>query len=1183
MKPPLFLKSSCLVLAIGLANAALANETLVYQITSGSDDAEESLSTNPSEVGAIDLGSSDIEIGSEEYGSVESKQLVGLRFTGIQLPKNTQILKAYIQFTTDETKSKKNVNPFSINISAEASDNAATYKEAAYNISSRLEGGEVVEWSNDTTWDKEHDRSAAQRTSDISKLVQEIVNRDGWQQGNAIAFMLKGEGTRAAESFEGSAKHLDGLNDYAAQLVIEVPSKVAYQIDASDNDAEENLPTGEMDVGSSDLELGWEKNKASEAQAIGLRYTGVNIPKGAKILSASIQFAQDEAKNNNPFALTIWGEASGNTKAYNNDVKNISSRNKTKASVSWQNVNDWLTKHEQGADQLTPDLTALIQEIVNRDDWSEGNSLGFIMEGIGTRTAESFDGTSNLAPILNIEFIGESKAPSVEKVRLAWNQDPSSTMTIIWNQLRGTNAKVYFDKYEGSCSNNTADYRQQLAPQRTTQAFGMNNSVARLTSLEANTSYRFLIADTANQSECMWFKTAPNTPQAFTYITGGDTKSSGNALQAGRWTNSLVGKLRPLFVMFTGDFNSGNGLNAASWKQWLNDWSTQTKSSDGRMYPIVTVHGNHEDGDFEVLYKLFDSGNPDSNQSANYAYNVLSFGGNLLRVYNLNSQLYRNGLIDAHNKQNLWFEQDLIKSQDYTFRVAGYHKPMRPHTKSKSENDYLVADWAPLYDKYDINIAYESDTHNHVITFPIRLAEAGENGDMEFIRDDSKGTLHIGEGSWGATPRDNNDDKSWTLDSASFNQLKLNHVYPAQGKTKARIEIRSIKSAEYVNGKFVNFAEGVAENTEANSLAIPEGAAVRNIPFYGKFITYPFVAVDGDAPATPINLSGQATSYFDISINWENTAEEGTVRSIQLERKLGENGEWTLINGALPSDTTRYTDKNLKDGSDYYYRVRVTNVFGASDWTMETKISTPIDPRVKLQIQEGVDGYTGNNVLAIASASPTKNFVAKELSIDLSTNDFGGSGMSHGLIKFANALAQLPINAVIDSAQVRIWVTSSSNGPVALHRVLQEWTTTDASWNLFSSGIQADDVEAKAVADDSLADIGSNYFIFFDVTSSIKAWAVGEPNYGWAILNSSTDGWDLATELFDREDRRPQLTIFYSLKGDVNKDGKVDRKDMLELRKHLRQSAEVCTSCDLNSDGQINVQDMRKLAILLRQ
>ncbi len=71
--------------------------------------------------------------------------------------------------------------------------------------------------------------------------------------------------------------------------------------------------------------------------------------------------------------------------------------------MSWNPV-AWTTKGEAGPDQQTPDIASIIQEIVNPLGWSSGNSLVIIITGTGQRTAESFDGDQNGAPLLHVEY-----------------------------------------------------------------------------------------------------------------------------------------------------------------------------------------------------------------------------------------------------------------------------------------------------------------------------------------------------------------------------------------------------------------------------------------------------------------------------------------------------------------------------------------------------------------------------------------------------------------------------------------------------------------------------------------------------------------------------------------------------------------------------------------------------------
>lgn len=519
-----------------------------------------------------------------------------------------------------------------------------------------------------------------------------------------------------------------------------------------------------------------------------------------------------------------------------------------------------------------------------------------------------------------------------------------------------------------------------------------------------------MIEDSNGVTDCSWFRTAPNVPKAFTYITGGDTKNSGSALTVGRWSNEMVPKLRPLFVLFTGDFNSGNGVDPDSWIQWLTDWSELTVSDDGRRYPIIAVHGNHEDGDFEVLYNLFNSGNDDPQQPREYSYYSLDFGGDLLHVVNVNSQLYLNnvdGTADdgqrsvAHRKQVAWIEQDLAEHGNFTFKIAGYHKPIAPHTQSKSENPWLL-EVARIFETYGLDVAHESDTHNHKHTFPLVASEDPE-AQEGLVRDDVNGVLYTGEGSWGASPRDNNDDKIYTIDSASINQFKWNHIYPATDTDEARIEIYTVVTGEVVDGELVNRVEGVEAVSDDAPFALPAGITIRKIPFYGQFMKVPFEAISGEPPLPPTNLMGEAISFTSISLSWINQELPINVRSLAVERAVGIGGDFDVVAAGLDPQTTEYSEGNLNDGTDYVYRVRAINVFGDAV-SEELVISTPVDTRLRAEFQEGVEGYTGNVVLAIASASPDQAFIAEELSFGQATSDYGGPGVGLGLVRFDNVI-----------------------------------------------------------------------------------------------------------------------------------------------------------------------------------
>lgn len=165
------------------------------------------------------------------------------------------------------------------------------------------------------------------------------------------------------------------------------------------DDAEQRSSNGTMHLNSSDLELVDDGNRSD---VTGMRFTSVTIPKGASITNAYIQFQADETDGGS-ISLTIWGEDSDDASSFTNSKYDITSRPTTSASVPWSPPG-WYSVGEAGANQRTPDISAIIQEIVDRFGWSSGNSLVIIITGNGTRTAESYDGSSAAAPLLHVEY-----------------------------------------------------------------------------------------------------------------------------------------------------------------------------------------------------------------------------------------------------------------------------------------------------------------------------------------------------------------------------------------------------------------------------------------------------------------------------------------------------------------------------------------------------------------------------------------------------------------------------------------------------------------------------------------------------------------------------------------------------------------------------------------------------------
>jgi hypothetical protein len=160
------------------------------RVLSGSDDVEENSS------GGMYINSTDLEL---IYDG--SAQVIGIRFAGVNIPKNALITNAYVQFKVDETSS----TTIKLNINGEASANASAFASTSRNVSKRPRTLNSITWS-PSSWSKAGDMGSSQRTPNLKPIIQEIVNQSNWNSGNSMVMIITGSsGKRVAESFEGDA------------------------------------------------------------------------------------------------------------------------------------------------------------------------------------------------------------------------------------------------------------------------------------------------------------------------------------------------------------------------------------------------------------------------------------------------------------------------------------------------------------------------------------------------------------------------------------------------------------------------------------------------------------------------------------------------------------------------------------------------------------------------------------------------------------------------------------------------------------------------------------------------------------------------------------------------------------------------------------------------------------------
>jgi 2',3'-cyclic-nucleotide 2'-phosphodiesterase/3'-nucleotidase/5'-nucleotidase len=187
--------------ALNASTVSTVTRTLEFIASEDANTVEEKLAG-----GAMDVSSSDLELGSENSTGIDD-QRVGIRFSEIIIPPNATINSAYVQFTVDETN--KNLDPCVQTIYVEDVENSMIFTSDASNLTSRNTSATTISWTvPEGSWSTVGDAGENERTVDISSLVNIVVSKDGYAIGNALSFFFEGTGRREAESAGSGAPKL---------------------------------------------------------------------------------------------------------------------------------------------------------------------------------------------------------------------------------------------------------------------------------------------------------------------------------------------------------------------------------------------------------------------------------------------------------------------------------------------------------------------------------------------------------------------------------------------------------------------------------------------------------------------------------------------------------------------------------------------------------------------------------------------------------------------------------------------------------------------------------------------------------------------------------------------------------------------------------------------------------------
>lgn len=199
-----------------------------------------------------------------------------------------------------------------------------------------------------------------------------------------------------------------------------MPTTLTIPIASGEDDVEESVPgatpdelsAGALYVPSSDMELGYDNDQYEGNQYMGLRFTNVAVPPGSYIHQARVAFIVDAVGSccNESFDITVKMQKTPNAPSFDNSTIGLLDDMFTSGATTASKTYTPELDVSVGDDASTPDLSDLVQEVVDQTGWASGNAM-VVLFGDSTgsteaqsREYESYNGDSSSAPSLVIEY-----------------------------------------------------------------------------------------------------------------------------------------------------------------------------------------------------------------------------------------------------------------------------------------------------------------------------------------------------------------------------------------------------------------------------------------------------------------------------------------------------------------------------------------------------------------------------------------------------------------------------------------------------------------------------------------------------------------------------------------------------------------------------------------------------------
>ena len=350
--------------------------------------------------------------GTPVAAQAATEKLIAVRFEDIDIPQGADVTRANLQFlpSTDATGTN------TWRIYAEDVDTSPAFSDTDFHLSGRYAANlttNYAEWTvPNWTENSSVETTDTNSSNTLADVLTEVTSRTNWCGGNDITFFIEAQN-------DDALRYADSLELQSDAFILEYgyesdvtdgcyQADTSKQLELSQDDAQQDGTNALADVNESTLPLA--------SQTIGLRFSDVQVPPDATIISADITFTSASATTGST-DVTITGElpSDGDADQFQYALDNITDRltdTTPTTSVTWS------LPASLAADETFATPAAfknIIQAMVNDNDWGVGQAMAFIFQPVtdGTHAVFARDGDATKAADLNITY--ESEGITVTK------------------------------------------------------------------------------------------------------------------------------------------------------------------------------------------------------------------------------------------------------------------------------------------------------------------------------------------------------------------------------------------------------------------------------------------------------------------------------------------------------------------------------------------------------------------------------------------------------------------------------------------------------------------------------------------------------------------------------------------------------------------------------------------------